>query len=129
MSSRVLSIMLALLAVTIATARAHHSFAAEYFENQTITVTGSLVEFDYRAPHAWVHVRGLDDRKRVQTYAAEWANPSRLGRDNVTRETLRPGDTLILTGSPSRNPESYRLHLKKVERPSDGWKWEGFRRR
>ena len=119
---------LSCLLMTIA-ATAHHSFAAEYYEDQTMTVTGQLVEFDYRAPHAWVHVRGVDDQNRPQTYAAEWANPSRLSRDNVTKETLRPGDTLILTGSPGRNPQDHRLHLKLVERPADGWRWEGFRRR
>ena len=112
-----------------ATTKAHHSFAAEYFEDKTMTVNGQLVQFDYRAPHAWVHVRAVDERNREQIYAAEWANPRRLTRDNVTKETLRPGDMLILTGSPSRDPQNYRLHLKRVERPSDGWKWEGFRRR
>ena len=129
MRSGIIITTLALLAVTMGTARAHHSFAAAYFEDQTISVTGQLVEFDYRAPHAWVHVRGLDDEKRVQTYAAEWANPSRLTRDRITKETLRPGDTLIVTGSPSRDPQSNRLHLKKVERPADGWRWEAGRRR
>ena len=29
---------------------AHHSFAATYFEDKTITVEGELVEFEYRAP-------------------------------------------------------------------------------
>ena len=112
-----------------ATTSAHHSFAAEYFEDKTMTVTGQLVQFDYRAPHAWVHVRAVDEQNREQTYAAEWANPSRLTRDKVTKETLQPGDMLIVTGSPSRDPQNRRLHLKRVERPSDGWKWEGFRRR
>ena len=116
-------------ALLAGTAKAHHSFAADYFEDQSITVSGELVQFEYRAPHAWVHVRGLDEESRVQTYSAEWANPSRLGRDNVTKETLRPGDMLVLTGSPGRNAKDRKLHLKRIERPADGWRWEGFRRR
>ena len=28
----------------------HHSFAAHYFEEQSVTVQGTLVEFDYSAP-------------------------------------------------------------------------------
>jgi hypothetical protein len=122
-------VALGIVVLIAGTTPAHHSFAADYFEDQTMTVSGELVEFDYRAPHAWVHVRGFDEQNRVQTYAAEWANPSRLSRDNVTKETLRPGDSLILTGSPGRNPQQRRLHLKVLERPSDGWRWEGFRRR
>ena len=128
MQSRIIVIFAVFALITVA-ASAHHSFAAEYFEDQSMTVTGQLVEFEYRAPHAWVHVRARDEENRAQTYAAEWANPSRLSRDNVTKETLRPGDMLILTGSPSRNPQNRRLHLKAIERPSDGWKWQGFRRR
>jgi len=116
-------------ALLAGTSKAHHSFAADYFEDQSITVSGELVQFEYRAPHAWVHVRGLDEQNRAQTYSAEWANPTRLGRENVTKETLRPGDMLVLTGSPGRNANDRKLHLKRIERPSDGWRWEGFRRR
>ena len=34
----------------------HHSFAAHYFEEQSVTIQGTLVEFEYEAPHAWVHL-------------------------------------------------------------------------
>jgi len=43
----------------------------------------------------------------------------------VTKDTLRPGDKVIVTGSPPRDPSEYRLHLKRIERPADGWKWSG----
>ena len=110
-------------------AYAHHSFPSYYFEDQSMSVQGELVEFNYRAPHAWVHVRGRDERGDMQTFAAEWANPSRLSRENITKDTLRPGDIVILTGSPGRNPAERRLHLKSIERPADGWRWTGGRRR
>jgi hypothetical protein len=124
------SILLSLgaaLFIAVSTA-AHHSFPSYYFEDQMVSVEGELVEFDYRAPHAWVHVRGRDQQGDMQTFAAEWANPSRLSRDNVTKDTLRPGDMVIISGSPGRNATEYRLHLKSIERPSDGWRWAGFRR-
>jgi hypothetical protein len=122
----VLSIGTAMLIA--ASASAHHSFPSFYFEDQMMSVQGELVEFDYRAPHAWVHVRGRDQDGELQTFAAEWANPSRLGRENVTRDTLRPGDQVIVTGAPGRKPAEHRLHLKSIERPSDGWRWAGMRR-
>ena len=37
-------------------AAAHHSFSAFYFEDQRVTIEGEIVEFQYRNPHAWVHV-------------------------------------------------------------------------
>ena len=70
----------------------HHSFAAHYFEEQLVTVQGTLVEFEYRAPHAWVHLSVTDDGGAIRRYAAEWANPNRLSRDGITKETLKAGD-------------------------------------
>jgi len=102
----------------------HHSFAAHYFEEQSVTIQGSLVEFKYEAPHAWVHLSvAADDGGAVRQYAAEWANPNRLSRDGITKETLKAGDRLIVTGSPGRNASENRIHLKQIERPADGWKW------
>ena len=49
----------------------HHSFPSYYFEDQMVTITGELVEFDYRAPHAWVKVRALDAKGVEQVFAAE----------------------------------------------------------
>jgi hypothetical protein len=101
----------------------HHSFAAHYFEEQSVTVQGTLVEFDYSAPHAWVHLTAADERSGSQRYSAEWSNPNRLSRDGITKETLKPGDVVIVTGAPGRNAGENRIHLKRIERPADGWKW------
>lgn len=107
----------------------HHSFAAHYFEDQSVTIEGTLVEFDYSAPHAWVHLNVADGDGAERRYAAEWANPNRLSRDGISKDTLRPGDRVIITGSPGRTASDYRVHLKRIERPADGWNWRGGRRR
>ena len=39
-----------------AQAYAHHSFAATYLEDQTVTIEGELVQFLFRNPHSFVHV-------------------------------------------------------------------------
>jgi hypothetical protein len=48
-----------------------------------------------------------------------------LGRQGVTRETLKPGDHVIIVGNPGRNPDDHRLRMVNITRPSDGWKWGG----
>jgi hypothetical protein len=121
-------LVLGVVACAVAPAAGHHSFSAYYFEDRSMTVEGALIEFEYRAPHAWVRVEAPDESGRLRTYAAEWNNPSRLTRDGITKDTLRAGDRLVVTGSPGRNAGEYKLHLKKVVRPSDGWTWEARRR-
>ena len=101
----------------------HHSFAAFYLERESMSVEGDLTELDYRSPHAWVHVQVTDSEGQPQIFSAEWANPTRLKREGITRETLKPGDHVIVTGAPGRNASENRLHLKRIQRLADGWSW------
>ena len=118
-----------LVTAVIGSAYAHHSFAQYYFEERSVTIEGELVRFEYRSPHAWVHVDVRDDGGVTRQYAAEWANPNRLARDGITQDTLKIGDRVVITGSPGRNPEEYKLHLKRIQRPADRWNWPGSRNR
>ncbi|HJT88939.1 MAG TPA: DUF6152 family protein [Bryobacteraceae bacterium] len=106
-------------------AYAHHSFAATYFEDKKVTIDGKLVQFLYRNPHSFVHIEAPDDKGQMQTWAVEWGAGGQLGRQGVTRETLKPGDHVIVVGNPGRNPEDHRMRMVSIERPSDGWKWGG----
>jgi hypothetical protein len=102
---------------------AHHSFAAEYFENQTVSVEGEVVQFDYINPHAWVHLMATDEAGVLQRFSAEWSNPRRLKEQGITPESIKPGERVVIRGSPGRKTADRRLHLKAIERPADGWKW------
>ena len=123
---RILFAALVTLCVS-APATGHHSFAAYYFEEQSVTMQGEVVEFDLRAPHAWLYFMALDPQGRAQRFGAEWANPNRLSRDGITAATLKPGDHVVITGSPGRNASEYKIHLKGIERPADGWQWRAGR--
>ena len=52
---------------------AHHSFAAEYDRNRTITVTGSVTRLEWTNPHARLYVMGTDglglQKVTSETYA------------------------------------------------------------
>ena len=119
------------IAVTLAgiTANAHHSFAAYYFENQSTTIEGEVQEFQLRSPHALLLFRARTPEGTVETYTAEWGNPRRLGESGITKDTLKPGDLVVVTGSPGRNAGERKLHLKGISRPADGWAYGTSRRR
>jgi Family of unknown function (DUF6152) len=111
--------------VSVGRAFAHHSFAATYFEDKTQKVEGDLVQFMYRNPHSFVQLEAPDDKGVVQRWSIEWGAGGQLGRQGVTRETLKPGDHVVIVGNPGRNPEDHRLRMVNITRPSDGWKWGG----
>ena len=106
--------------------QAHHSFPATYIVTEEVTIEGELVAFMYRNPHAFVHLNVKDKDGNVIRYAVEWGAASLLGQQGVTRATFKPGDHVIITGNPGRNAEDHRLRMRRIERPSDGFKW-GFK--
>jgi hypothetical protein len=108
-----------------APAYAHHSFAADYFEDQHVTIEGELVQFEYRSPHAWVHVMARDESGEMQKYSAEWFSAVRLKSQGITPDTLKIGDHVVIEGAPGRKASDHHLHLKSIERPADGWKFAG----
>ena len=111
------------LCVTSVRMYAHHSFAAAYFEDQSVTIEGELVQFLFRNPHSFVHVLVKEKDGSVVRYAVEWGGAGQLGSQGVGKDTLRVGDVVIIKGSPGRNPEDHRIRLVTLQRPKDGFVW------
>jgi len=111
--------------VSMVSVSAHHSFAATYDEDHTQKVEGDLVQFMFRNPHSFVQLDAKDDKGVVQRWIVEWAGGQALNNSGVNRDTLKPGDHVIVMGKPGRNAEDHRLRLVQMERPKDGWKWAG----
>ena len=102
---------------------AHHSFAGTY-SSETVTIQGTVVEFLFRNPHSAVLVEIPGEKNRTITWAAEWGTAGQLSRQGIEKDTLQPGDRVIIGGNPSRNSADHRLRMGDITRPSDGWKWK-----
>ena len=102
---------------------AHHSFSATYLEDQSITIEGELVQFIFRNPHSFVHVMVTEKDGSKVRYAVEWGGAGQLGGQGVNRETLKPGDVVVISGSPGRNPAEHRVRMVSLRRPKDGFGW------
>jgi hypothetical protein len=107
----------AVLAAAAPRTSAHHSFAATYLEEQSVSIEGELVQFLFRNPHSFVHVNVPQKDGSVVRYAVEWGGAGQLGGQGVTRETLKPGDHVIITGAPGRNPADHRVRMVTLHRP------------
>jgi hypothetical protein len=115
-----------IVGLTVTSVYAHHSFAATYAEEKTIKIEGKLVQFNFRNPHSFVQIEVKDENGMVERWSVEWGGAGQLGAQGLTRDTLRPGDQVIITGHPGRNNnEDHRLRMLEIRRPLDGWKWGG----
>jgi hypothetical protein len=101
-------------------AAAHHSFAALFDTTRSVTVTGQVVEFEFQAPHSYVHLRTAEEP--AVTWQLETATPGMLIRIGLTPEVLQPGQTISATGSPARDGRPL-MRLLTVELP-DGTVFE-----
>lgn len=122
MRSKYVSLVASVLAVA-APVYAHHSFTATYDETKTVEIEGTLVQFMFRNPHAWVHVMAPDENGEMQRWGVEWGGAGALTGQGVTRDSLKPGDKVVISGNPGRNAVDHRLRMRTLLRPSDGFGW------
>ena len=106
-------------------AQAHHSFPATYFVDQSVTIEGTVVQFLFRNPHSFVHVLAPDKDGTMQRWAVEWGAGGALASDNVKNDTIKPGDKVVITGQPGRNPADHRIRMQAIEDKTANWKWSG----
>lgn len=120
-------LVVAVLALSLAAvgerAYSHHSFAATYLEDQSVTIEGELVQFLFRNPHSFVHVMVKEKDGAMVRYAVEWGGAGQLQGQGITRETLKPGDMVVITGTPGRNAADHRVRMVSLRRPKDGFTW------
>jgi hypothetical protein len=104
---------------------AHHSFAATYSTDQSITIEGDLVQVLFRNPHSFLYLATgeKDQDGNLVRWAVEWGGTGQLGTQGVTRETLKVGDHVQITGNPGRNASEHRIRMVSLRRPSDGFAW------
>jgi DNA/RNA endonuclease YhcR with UshA esterase domain len=125
-TSRLPGLALAALGIVASVpAQAHHSFPATYFVDQKITIEGTVVQFLFRNPHSFVHVLAPDKDGTMQRWAVEWSAGGALASDNVKNDSIKPGDKVVITGQPGRNPADHRIRMQAIEDKTANWKWSG----
>ena len=86
----------------VSSAWAHHS-QSEYDLRGKVEVEGSVTKVDWRSPHAWIYVDVADDKGEKVNWSFELPSPVTLMRRGWTRDSLKPGDRVKVTGAPAKN--------------------------
>jgi hypothetical protein len=98
---------------------AHHSHP-DFLLDQNVAVEGQIEGIQFKNPHVLITIRSVDST----IYTAEWNTVRALRATEVTNDTLKIGDHIIVIGCPPRDPAVHELvTLKQLRRLSDGWIW------
>jgi hypothetical protein len=103
---------------------AHHGSSISYQLDKTITLEGTVTEWDYRNPHPQIYF----DVKEKDGPVAHWATellptPLMLKNLNVgwSRTTIKPNDHVIVVCNPSRVAGAKACLLKELTINGKSW--------
>jgi hypothetical protein len=109
------AVLLMLFATTMVFA--HHSFAVFFDAERSVTVRGTVVDFQFRNPHGLIRIKVVKDGKE-EIWKAETNSPSILERRGWAKDTLKAGEVITVDGWPARDGSNY-LRMRSVKR-ADG---------
>jgi hypothetical protein len=101
---RRLALLLAIgaLALTAASALAHHSFAM-FDRDHQVDLEGVVQEFRFVNPHTFIYLAVKQDDGTTVIWSLEGQSPSLLVRDGWSSKTLKAGDELKMRIAPLRS--------------------------
>lgn len=83
-------------------ALAHHS-AAGIDRTKSVVVRGTVKEFRWANPHAWIDLDVKNDKGVIETWSVEMTSPTFLIRAGWKSSTLKAGDEVSVTVRPFKN--------------------------
>jgi len=103
MTTRTASRLAMLAALCVATsAFAHHSFAM-FDQSKQVTLKGTVREFQWTNPHAWIHLDVPNPSGGVDSWQVELNSPNNLKRQGWKSTSLTAGEKVTLMLNPLKD--------------------------
>ena len=99
---------------------AHHAFTAEFDATSPVKLSGSVIRVEWINPHTWIHLAVKKAGGGTEEWMIEGGTPNTLFRRGVTRESLKPGQELVVDGYRAKD-KSMRANGRDITLP-DGRK-------
>jgi Family of unknown function (DUF6152) len=95
-------VLAAVLAGMISPALAHHSVAMFDLE-KSVTMEGTVSEFQYTNPHSWLHILVTGSDGKSVDWGFEAEGPSSLMRVGIKAKTFVAGDKITVVAHPMKD--------------------------
>jgi hypothetical protein len=83
-------------------APAHHSFAM-FDMSKTLTLSGTVTNFEWTNPHSWIWIQVPDGKGGSQLWGLEGQAPGELTRHGWTRHSINIGDKISVQIHPLKD--------------------------
>jgi hypothetical protein len=90
-------------------AAAHHSFAM-FDQKKIVTLEGTVHEFQWTNPHAFLEI-DVPDGGKTTRWSLELNSPNNLKRQGWSRSAVKPGDQVTVRMNPLRDGQHGGLFL------------------
>jgi len=80
----------------------HHS-TAMFNQEQVLSLSGTIKEFQFTNPHTWVQVLVKDERGQEVEWSLEWGSPNTLGRQGIRPSTFPAGAGVTIRTYPMKD--------------------------
>jgi hypothetical protein len=88
--------------VLVSAAWAHHS-QSEFDFKLNVEVEGRVTKLEWKSPHARLYVDVVNDKGETVNWNFELPSPNTLMRRGWTRDSLKAGDLVNVSGARARN--------------------------
>jgi Family of unknown function (DUF6152) len=95
------------------TVSAHHGTAG-FDQTKLTTLRGTVTNFIWTNPHGEIEFDVKDSSGNIQRWEGSLISPNWLARAGWTRNTLKPGDMITVSGNQSKN-RANSLWITKIQ--------------
>lgn len=82
---------------------AHHGTGVAYDTEKMVTLKGTVTEWIWANPHCGILFDVADDKGSVEHWGAELGNPHALSMAGLSKDILKPGDKITISGHPAKS--------------------------
>jgi len=108
------STLLVVCLATVTPAFAHHGFAA-YDETKTVSLKGTVTDYELASPHSMLAFDVKDASGKVENWVAECPHARQMRDQGWMADTLKAGDIVTVYFHPAKNGSHADVDLIKVE--------------